>query len=749
MRLRTKMLLYIVTTSIIIFSIGIGYISMRYKRKALENAKQVANSYTREYANLIKYSLDKDFGVCRGMAQSFLYYSDISKENKISIHNEILKNVLLKNENFIATFLQWDYSKFDTVYKLKHGRQRYIFYKENPNLFQTDTSKNQIDEKIVFLEGIVDTADYNPENPFYLVKNSGNEFIINPYFYSYAKAENMPEDKKISEDAILETTLIIPIYYNNEFYGIAGCDIPLHHFQSIIKQIKPFKQSYAFLLGNNGKIVAHPNSENLGKSIKEILTIDSKNEQIIEKISLGKSFSFQTKNNESKTLTYITFIPIRIGKTTTPWSIAIAVPVDVIMEEANKHFYISIAVGIIGILALIVIIWFISKSITHPLISITNLLKEIAKGKIDKTKQLQINRKDEISEMTKSANILLKGLNRTATFAGQIGEGNIDAKYTLLSPQDDLGQSLIDMRKKLKLSISQIKLAELNIKKSIRYASRIQTAILPSFGIFRESFSDFFIYFIPRDIVSGDFYWGKKINDFIIIAVADCTGHGVPGAFVSMLGISFLNEIVTRTEITKADQVLNELRLLIKNALHQTKRTSENKDGMDISLCAINLKTKLLQYAGAYNSIYLIRNKLNSINDINEIKINTKIRIFSSDLYNFEKPKSLSNKKTDQKLIEILADRQPIGIHIKEEPFKMNEIQLYENDILYLFSDGYADQFGGDDNSKFQKLRFKQLLLSISDKQMPEQIEILAQTFDEWRGNIEQIDDVLVMGVKI
>ena len=752
------MLLYIITTSTIIFSVGIGYISARYKRKALENAKQVANSYTREYANLIKYSLDTDFGVCRGMAQSFLYYPDISETNREQIHNEILQSVLVKNENFIATFLQWEYSKFDTTYKKEHGRQRFIYYIENPILSENQNYLEQNEKKLVYLQGIVDTVDFDPENPYYIVKNTGNEFIINPYFYSYDNAENMPEYEKISQDAILETTLIIPIYLNDEFYGIAGCDIPLYHFQTIIKQIEPFDESYAFMLGNNGKLVAHPNSENLGRPISEILPNDFQKNKIAEKIQDGQSFSFLSRNNETKTLTYITFAPIKIGRTTTPWSIAIAVPVNVIMKEANRHFYISIAVGIIGLIILTIIIWLISRSITRPIIKITNLLKELSKGKIDKTKQLKISTKDEIGDITKSTNILIEGLNKTAVFAGKIGEGNIDAKYTLLSSQDTLGHSLIEMRTKLKSSyklieenLEQIKHAEQNVKNSIIYASRIQTAILPTQKFFNKYFSDYFVFFKPRDIVSGDFYWSKKANETLLVAVADCTGHGVPGAFVSMLGVSLLNEISTRKEITQVNQILNELRKLIKSSLRQTGKENDNRDGMDIAICAINQKTKLMQYAGAYNSLFFIRKNTELSNKFFKgISKKNKIKIYTSNLYKLSRPEVLSNIKTDIKIIEIKADRQPIGIYLRETPFENNTIQLQDDDIIYLFTDGFQDQFGGQSsNEKFQRIRFKQMILSVAEKSMSQQHEIVEKIFNNWRINNEQIDDILVVGIKI
>ncbi len=257
---------------------------------------------------------------------------------------------------------------------------------------------------------------------------------------------------------------------------------------------------------------------------------------------------------------------------------------------------------------------------------------------------------------------------------------------------------------------SEIQVAHTHIQDSINYANRIQTAVLPSEKLFEEIFPEHFIVFKPRDIVSGDFYWIQKVNKHILIAAADCTGHGVPGAFMSMLGISFLNEIVIKHEVQQANQVLEELRNKIKTTLDQTGKKCESKDGMDIAFCGINTETYELQYAGAYTPMYIVRN-----ND----------------------------------LIEYKANRQPIGIYVKEKPFTNHTFQLQKGDKLYIFSDGYIDQFGGEKERKFLSNRFKKLILSVQAKNMHEQKQILEQTFIDWKGDHKQLDDVLVMGIKI
>ncbi|MFO7829821.1 MAG: SpoIIE family protein phosphatase [Bacteroidales bacterium] len=250
-----------------------------------------------------------------------------------------------------------------------------------------------------------------------------------------------------------------------------------------------------------------------------------------------------------------------------------------------------------------------------------------------------------------------------------------------------------------------------SITDSIEYASRIQTAVLPSNDFANEVLPEHFILFRPRDIVSGDFYWMTKKDNLLVLIAADCTGHGVPGAFMSMLGVSFLNEIVNRHEVTSANVILNSLRADVKKTLGQEGKEGEAKDGMDLALCILDLEKMKLQYAGAYNPLYIFRNN---------------------------------------ELIEVKADRMPIGIYVKEkDSFTNHEIDLQKGDVFYIFSDGYQDQFGGEDGSKFKTKNFKQLLLEIHQKPMSEQREILNSTIDDWRGEWEQVDDIIIMGVRV
>jgi len=272
------------------------------------------------------------------------------------------------------------------------------------------------------------------------------------------------------------------------------------------------------------------------------------------------------------------------------------------------------------------------------------------------------------------------------------------------------------LERTVEISKQKEELLRTNIKitDSINYAGKIQNAMLPTMKIFERNFSDFFIINHPRDIVSGDFYWAREFlfnnQKHIITAVADCTGHGIPGALVSMLGMSLLNEIIGKEEITKANQVLEELRKEIKISLKQKGGIDDQTEGIDMVICSINKETNELQYSGANNPLYLLRN--------NELTV-------------------------------LEPTINPVGIFIKEIPFKNNFVQLQKDDKIYMFSDGYVDQFNGKTGEKFKIIRFRELLLSITDKTMSEQKEILEKTFYDWKGTYEQIDDILILGIKI
>jgi len=247
---------------------------------------------------------------------------------------------------------------------------------------------------------------------------------------------------------------------------------------------------------------------------------------------------------------------------------------------------------------------------------------------------------------------------------------------------------------------------------SIQYASRIQNALLPPDDELKSVFRSYFILSKPRDIVSGDYYWLATKDDKTIIAVADCTGHGVPGAFMSLLGVSFLNEIISKTVILRANEILNQLRGQLIKSLHQTGRCDETRDGMEIGLCVIDFRKKKLQFSGAFRPLYIFRNGV---------------------------------------MHEFNGDNMPIGLYEEEEEnsFTCKEIQFENDDTLYMFTDGYVDQMGGENRKTFRSQNFKKILSDIHKYPMQKQKELLEKNLEEWRGVIDQVDDILVVGIKL
>jgi serine phosphatase RsbU (regulator of sigma subunit) len=275
-----------------------------------------------------------------------------------------------------------------------------------------------------------------------------------------------------------------------------------------------------------------------------------------------------------------------------------------------------------------------------------------------------------------------------------------------------------EQKEKVEKAKDKIEKQQKHIMDSIHYASRIQEAVLPPDDYLQEILGEHFVLFKPRDIVSGDFYWATQKGNKTVIVAADCTGHGVPGAFMSMLGMSFLNEIVNKEEILEANIILNRLRENVKRSLRQTGKDNEAKDGMDIALCIIDMENMQLQFAGAYNPLLIIRNG------------------------NAER---------------IKPDRMPIGIYLREkESFSNNIIEIQKGDFLYIFSDGFVDQFGGKNNQKIRSENLQNILLENNKKSVDEQKKALEEFLQYWMsfkdntGRVyKQVDDILIIGIEI
>jgi serine phosphatase RsbU (regulator of sigma subunit) len=366
-----------------------------------------------------------------------------------------------------------------------------------------------------------------------------------------------------------------------------------------------------------------------------------------------------------------------------------------------------------------------NQDITRP---VKELLGNIRNTRGGDTEQYTIVRtNDEIGELAEGYNEMTRKIHEHVE---SISRMNRDLEKTVkerthevVMQKEEIEAQKEEIEAQLDLATMQrdtISRQKEQILDSIRYAERIQSAILPPAKYLTESLSDHFILFHPRDIVSGDYYWTSFKDDKILIAVADCTGHGVPGAFLSVLGISSMNEIVNRGGTIHASQILEHLKNFVIHTLHLTGTKGESQDGIEIALCAIDPKKKTMEFAGANRPLYLVRS--------------------TSD----------NPEATRPELVHIRGDKMPIGIyeHVSA-PFTNHEIKLQKNDTIYLFSDGYVDQMGGPRRKTFRSVHFRELLLQIQDKTMEEQKQILMKKHIAWRGDVEQIDDILVVGIRI
>lgn len=281
-----------------------------------------------------------------------------------------------------------------------------------------------------------------------------------------------------------------------------------------------------------------------------------------------------------------------------------------------------------------------------------------------------------------------------------------DQKVEIEAQRDEI----VEQKSYVEEQRDQIALQNKEITDSILYAKRIQQAVLPGKRTLEKTLPEHFILFKPRDIVSGDFYWVEKSEERIIVCAADCTGHGVPGAFMSLLGLTFLNEIVNHDGIIKASRILDRLRVNIIRSMSHKDETDMARDGMDVALVVIDPQLDILEYSGAFNPLLIVRNG---------------------------------------ELLEYKADKMPIGTYVGEEgPFTNHKIQLEAEDMIYLYSDGFPDQFGGEKGSKYKARPFKRFLTAMSDKPAQAQLNLLKSELTSWMGTEDQVDDILVMGIR-
>lgn len=354
-------------------------------------------------------------------------------------------------------------------------------------------------------------------------------------------------------------------------------------------------------------------------------------------------------------------------------------------QEALRFIVVFLAI----MLVLSLVIYRKTKVITLPIKKLVENVDRITNG--DLRERAEVSGNNEITRLTEKFNMMIAQLE----------------SYTY-----ELEEKVKERTLKIEKQKEEIEEQKKHIMDSIYYARRIQNAILPSVAAIDCQFRDYFILYLPKDIVSGDFYWMYSADGLCMISAVDCTGHGVPGAFMSIVGYNQLNNAVNVRKARSASIILDELNAGVINTLNESNTESSIKDGMDMALCVFNFRESKLEYAGANNPMILIREE--------EVQL-------------------------------IRGDRFPIGVYEggASKPFTNNKIDIIKGDCIYLFSDGYPDQFGGPDNKKFMLRRFQEMLGEVHKLPMVQQKEILIQRLNDWRGANEQVDDILVIGIRV
>ncbi len=406
------------------------------------------------------------------------------------------------------------------------------------------------------------------------------------------------------------------------------------------------------------------------------------------------------------------------------------------IESMNRAFdtlnKLLVNIAIVVILSGIILAYLTSQSIIRPVNSLKRKLQNLSLGiySVHETK----TGNDEIGDMAGAVHTLISNFERTKEFASSVGAGNFSINYEPLSAHDEMGMSLIrmkdelasyrnDMERKVEQQTIEIrlqkdavqsqneKITELydDLQSSIDYAKRLQETILPNNELIQSMFPENFVLFRPKATVSGDFYWFKQKGNKKIFAAADCTGHGVPGAFMSLVGHNVLNQ-ATKVYSSPA-QILNSASRLAGEVMRANSGEHYMKDGMDIALCTYDEELMELEFSGAHNPVYIIR---------------------------------------DNEVISLDSNPYSIGTYVNgEKEYSNHSIKTKVGDCVYLFSDGFVDQFGGPKNKKFMRKNFKQMLLNVAHLPMPEQKLRIIETLDEWIGDQDQIDDILLIGVRL
>ncbi len=418
--IRQKILIYILGSSFLVFSIVFYIISASSRELAYEQAVKLTDSQALLNAQKIESWINEDFAVTRTLASAFLEYRQLPFDQWQKLIQAMYNRVIKTTPQIDAYWDSWELSNLDPKWDKPYGRYFYIVYRQD-NAFKTKSELRSLNGDPVTYENM---------------KKAANEIVVEPYTSELQRGQMM-------------TTLSSPFIENGKFIGLLGADLILTRFQSLVNDIKPYPNSFAMLLSNQGVFLAHPDTAIYKKKIEDAFPDFNEKYKVLSQIQRGKAFSF-THTNALGEKIYYTFAPIHIGKTQTPWSLGVAVPITDILAKANHNYNLSFLITFFGLIIIIGIVMLVSKQITNPIRTITQILQDVAKGKVSEKLNLKVKTHDEISIMVQALSSSIEGISQKTEFAQQIGSGNLTIDLPLLSNDDLLGKSLLEMRDNLK-----------------------------------------------------------------------------------------------------------------------------------------------------------------------------------------------------------------------------------------------------------------------------------------------------------
>lgn len=429
MNLRTKIILVVLVAPIIAFGLIIGFISIVSKRSALEDAYEITNTHTREFALKIQDELNRDFSFSRGLAYAFAGGLQAPDPLRTDVFNQTLLASYQANPQYLIVWATWELSAVD--FNFSAGRVR--------------STVQTIDEEVVLIQDTVDLYGEDTESLYFKLKTNPGEAITEPYFFSATRRD---------DDMQLITSVVVPIMDKNVYIGLAGVDVSLQRYSEMLEQLKPYPNSQAFFITDKGYFVSHSDTAFLNKRIDDVLPDYVRQFDVLDSLGTGKGFQHFYVNEKGQQ-EYVCYQPVYFGNTTEPWYIALSVPVGSLQESVNAQLRFTTLISIISILGMLIAGLVVSGYIIRPLKQIRAFVTSLAKGDIQGVHTFEVTSHDEIGQIQNAFNSLLDGLRRAVKFAQEVGRGNPNATYVALSNRDNLGNALVDMQQNLERTKSE------------------------------------------------------------------------------------------------------------------------------------------------------------------------------------------------------------------------------------------------------------------------------------------------------